>query len=258
MLADMKRPLSILTCILSGFILTGCGDSSSNSGDESKSTPPSATQTASEEIKKSTANAADEVAKEVKKQAGEVVAEVQKQAKAVYDDLSKKLVENTKTSTDDLMKTISANLETRVTKLGESLKSNETVMNQLNGALQALLNKKDVDAVGALNNVAAAKLTPEQTTLAKDVYNAGAAYVTQRNFSSLEGMNSDVAKLSTAVLNGNYAEAMPPLQKIYGKSSLTTEQKDLLGSVFDKYLPGWQDKAGVVGKGLDALKKFGQ
>ncbi len=156
------------------------------------------------------------------------------------------------------MKKISTDLETRVTQLGETLAGNKTVMNQLNGALQSLLNNEDIDAVEAFSSVAAAKLTPEQTSLAKEVYNAGAAYVTERNFSSLEGMNSDVAKLSTAVLDGNYTEAMQPLQKIWTKSSLTTEQKDLLGSVFDQYLPGWQDKAGVVGQGLDALKKFGQ
>lgn len=255
----MKRLLAIFVSSLTSIMLVGCGDSSSTtSGNGSDSTAPSTTGKAAEEVKKATADAADQVAAEVSKQAAEVASEIQKQAKVVYEDLSAKLIENTKSSANDLMKQISSDLESRVQSLGESLKSNETVMEQLNGAVQALLNNEDINAVEAFNSVTAAKLTPEQTTLAKDVYNAGAAFVTERNFSALEGLNSDVAQLSNAVWKGNYTGALQPLQNIWNKGTLTNEQKDLLGAVFDQYLPGWQDKAGVVNQGLDALKKFGQ
>jgi len=257
-LTRMKQLFTVFTTILAGIVLTGCSESPSTNDGSALSSAPSVTDTASAEIKKTTANAADEVSNEVKKQAGEIATEVQKQAKAVYEDLSQKLIENTKAGANDLMKKISADLEQRVKNLGESVKNNETVMGQLDGALQALLNNKDINAVEAFNDVAAAKLTPEQTTLAKDVYNAGAAFVTERNFSSLEGLDSDVAKLSNAVWQGNYTEALQPLQNIWNKGALTNEQKDLLGTVFDQYLPGWQEKAEVVNQGLDAIKKFGQ
>lgn len=254
----MKRFTLFTMLAFAGLLITGCKDKSADTTTSNTDSQPSSTQTATKEISKAASTAATEVGTEVKKQAAEVVAEAQKQARAVYDDLSKQLMENTQAKANDLMKQISADLQTRVTDLGESLKSNETLMEQLNGAVQALLNNKDVDAVGAFNKVAAAKLTPEQTTLAKDVYNAAAAFVTERNFSSLEGMNSEVSKLATSVWKGNYTEALQPLQTIYSKSTLTTEQKDLLGAVFDDYLPGWQEKAGALQKGLDTLKTFGQ
>jgi membrane-associated HD superfamily phosphohydrolase len=258
--AGMKRLFLIPVSCVAAVLLTGCGDSTTSTGDTGSagSSAPTATETAAAEVKEATSNAADEVAKEVKKQAGEVAAEIQEQARLVYEDLSAKLIESTKSTANDLMKDISSDLETRVKSLGESLKTNEDLMTQLNDALGSLLNNEDIDAVEAFNSLTAAKLTPEQSTLAKDVYNAGAAFVTQRNFNALEGMDSDVAKLSTSVWKGNYTEALQPLQNIWNNATLTNDQKDLLGSVFDNYLPGWRDKAEVVNQGLDALKKFGQ
>ena len=45
----------------------------------------------------------------------------------------------------------------RVGKLTQSLAANETVKQQLNTSVQALLGNKDADAVAALNKLAAAK-----------------------------------------------------------------------------------------------------
>ena len=130
-------------------------------------------------------------------------------------------------------------------------------MGKLSSAVESLLGNKDIDAVNQFNELVASKLTPEQTTLAKDVYNAGAALVTQRNFSSLEALDSDVAKLSTAVWKGDYTGAVQPLQNIYNKGALSDDQKNLLGAVFDDYLPGWKEKADAISEGVGALKKFG-
>jgi hypothetical protein len=94
--------------------------------------------------------------------------------------------------------------------------------------------------------------------LAKDVYNAAAAFVTERNFSSVPGMNTQVSQLVNAVWQGNYTQALQPLQKLYGQASLTPAQKDLLGATFDQYMPaGWKSAADAVKQGADALKKFG-
>ena len=72
-------------------------------------------------------------------------------------------------------------------------------------------------------------------------------------------MNSNVSQLANAVWKGNYSQALPPLQKLYSQTSLTAPQKELLGKMYDGYMPaGWKDSAAKLQQGVDALKKFGQ
>jgi len=242
----MKRNALLSLSTLSLTLMVGCSDKPAESSSTSATQP--ANPAATEEIKQAVSKATEEV-----------VAEVQKQAKAAYADLSQQLLASNNGASDDLLKNISTDLGARVQKLSGSLKSNEGLTQQLGSAVNALLGNQDGEAVGGLSSLTAAKLTPEQTTLAKEVYNAAAALVTQRNFSSVEGMNTDVSQLATAVWKGNYTEALPPLQKLYSQTSLTPEQKDLLGKMYDSYMPaGWKDSAAKLQQGLDTLKKFGQ
>jgi len=242
----MKRNALLSLSVLSLTLAIGCGDKPAESSSTSSTQP--AKPAATEEIKQAVSKATEEV-----------VAEVQKQAKAAYADLSQQLLASTKGASDELLKNISTDLGARVQKLSESLKTNEGLTQQLGAAVNALLGNQDGEAVGGLSSLTAAKLTPEQTTLAKEVYNAAAALVTQRNFSSVEGMNTDVSQLATAVWKGNYTEALPPLQKLYSQSTLTPQQKDLLGATFDRFMPaGWKESAGKLQQGLDALKGFGK
>ncbi|HAV62571.1 MAG TPA: hypothetical protein DCY13_09425 [Verrucomicrobiales bacterium] len=242
--------------VVCGVLLTGCGDKPADST-SSTSAAPTQNQEAGE-IQEAVSKAASAAVEEVKKQSATAVAEAQQQARAAYDDLSRKLVESTKGQTDKLLQDVGADLEKRTKQLSESLKENQTLTQQLQGAVQALLGGQDTEAVSEMGELAGAKLTPDQTTLAKDAYNAMAAFVTQRNFSTLEGMDSDVARLVNSVWKGNYSEALPPLQKIYGQATLTPAQKELLSTTFDQYAPtGWKDAASSLQKGVDALKKFG-
>ena len=183
---------------------------------------------------------------------------MQKQATAAYQNLSSQLTASVGTSSDSLLKNIGTDLGARVTKLGESLTTNDAAKAQLTTAMESLLGKNDAQAVSGLGKITDLKLSSEQTTLAKDVYNAAAALVTQRNFSSLEGMNTEVTSVVNSVWKGNYTQALPALQKIYGQANLTEPQKNLLGTTFDKYAPGWRDNAVKVQQGLDTLKKFGK
>jgi len=235
--------MKLIPCsvIVSGLaLLVGCGQSTSDQ--------PAEKSVARQEVEKAAATVAVEAAPEVKTQ-----------AKEAFANLSQQLVEVTKGgSADALLKNISNDLETRVGKLAQALSGNETVQEQLNTGVQALLGNKDIDAIGSLNKITAAKLTPEQTTLAKDVYNAAAAFVTERNFSSMEGMNTEVAQVVNAVWKGDYAQALAPLQKLYGQGTLTPAQKDLLGTTFDQYMPeGWKEAAATLQQGVDAVKKIG-
>ncbi len=270
----MKK-LSIVSSLatLSACLITGCGDSSKSptppSGGNASAPAAPAAPTPTEEVKKAATEAAKEVttevkkatteaAAEVKKQATETVAEVQKQAVAAYQNLGSQLAASVQPGSDSLLKNIGTDLGARVTKLGDALGSNEAAKGQLNTALESLLGGKDSDAVGALGKITDSKLTPEQTTLAKDVYNAAAALVTQRNFSSLEGMNTEVTGVVNSVWKGNYTQALPSLQKIWTQAKLSDAQKNLLGTTFDKYAPGWRDSAATIQKGVDVLKGFGK
>ncbi len=239
------------TCLL----IVGCGDSAPkpDASAANATTPP---PTATDEMKNAATEVAKEVTSEVKKQTAETVAAVQKEATAAYQNISSQLVSSFQSSSDSMLKNIGTDLGDRVTKFGESLKSNEAVKAELTSAMQALMGKKDTEAVSSLGSITQSKLTPEQTTLAKDVYNAAAALVTQRNFSGHEGMNSEVSGLENSVWKGNYTEALPPLQKIWTQASLTDSQKNLLGATFDKYAPGWRDSTAKRQQGIDTLKGF--
>jgi len=251
----MNIKSTVLLLAAGCWLSAGCGDSTPKQEAPAASSS-AATPTVADEVKKAATEVAKEAATEVKKQATEAATVVQKEAMAAYENLSSQLVSSFQTSSDSLLKNIGTDLGARVKKLGESLTTNETVKAQLTSAMQSLMGNKDAEAVSSFGNVSASKLTPEQTGLAKDVYNAAAALVTQRNFSSLQGMNSDVTSLVNSVWKGNYSEALPPLQKIWTQASLTDSQKNLLGTTFDNYAPGWRDSAAKLQKGLDTLKGF--
>jgi uncharacterized membrane protein len=252
----MKTKQMIVLLGLNGWLLSGCGDSGSKPTPTPPPPPAASTPAAAEQLKKAATEMAREVTTEARKQATEVAGAAQKETTAAYQNASSQLTSSLQPSSDSLLKNIGTDLGARVTKLGDSLKTNETAKAQLTSAMQSLLAKKDTEAVSGFGNVSESKLTPEQSALAKDTYNAAAALVTQRNFSSLEGMNSDVTSLVNSVWKGNYTQAMPPLQKIWTQASLTDSQKNLLGTTFDKHAPGWRDNAAKLQKGVDALKSF--
>lgn len=265
----MKNYMTFCALMAGGLVLAGCGDSSKKTA---TATPPAQSGAASattpgavvvDEAKKVATEAVTETRKqvteaaaEVKKQATETVVEAQKQVTAAYQNLSSQLTTSLQSSSDSTLKNISTDLGARVAKLGESLKTNDAAKAQLTAAMQSLLGKQDAEAVSGLGKITDLKLSAEQTTLAKDVYNAGAALVTQRNFSGVEGMNTEVGTVVNSVWKGNYSQALPSLQKLYTQANLTEPQKNLLGTTFDKYAPGWRDSAGKVQQGLNTLKGF--
>jgi nucleoid DNA-binding protein len=252
----MKNNMTFCLIAASGWLLAGCGDSST------KPTPPATSGAAptvgsgAAEVATETKKQVTEAVAEVKKQATETVAVVQKQATEAYQNFSSQIASSLQSNSDSTLKNIGADLSARVSKFGDSIKTNDTVKAQLSSAMESLLGKNDAEAVTGLGKITDLKLSPEQSTLAKEVYNAGAALVTRRNFSSLEGMNSEVTSVVNSVWKGNYSQALPPLQKIWTQAKLTDSQKNLLGTTFDKYSPGWRDNAATVQKGLDTLKGF--
>jgi hypothetical protein len=252
----MKTKSILILAGFTGWLLTGCGGDSSKTEAPAKSEPSSAAaSSAADELKKAAADVTKSVSADAKAQAGEAAANAQKEGAAAYQAASSQITSSFQSSSDSVLKNIGTDLGARVAKLGESLKTDESTKAQLTAATQSLLGNKDSEAISGFGKVTeSSKLTPEQSALAKEVYNAAAAVVTQRNFSSVDGMNSEVTKLVNSVWKGNYTEALPPLQKIYTQAKLTDSQKSLLGTTFDRYAPGWRDSAAKLQQGVDALK----
>ena len=150
---------------------------------------------------------------------------------------------------DATLKSLGNDLGTKVTALNKSLGTNSEAKGQLQQALSGLLGNRASASLGSLQGLSKAKLTPQQTKLAKDIYHTGSAYLVQKNFSSLEGSQADVAKLVGSLRQGGTAQALPALKSIGQNAKLTPDQKDFLSSLSDQYAPGLK-KAG------SALKKI--
>ena len=226
----MKRQLNalIITLAVAGA-LCGCGKSGSESTTSSEPATP-ATPASPAQI-------------------GE--------AKKVVTDLASQLVQKVKAGADEKLGPIASDLATKVNSLSSSLGANEAVKAQVNSTLQSLLGGMDAAALGtAFKVVDAAKLTPEQISLAKEVGNLASAFVVQRNFASLEGAQGDVATLVSSLRKGEVTAALAPLQKISQNANLTSSQKDLLGSLVDQYAPALKNAAGSLQQGLQNLKSL--
>jgi hypothetical protein len=154
---------------------------------------------------------------------------------------------------DDQTKSLANELGTKASALSKSLEGNAAAQKQLDTAMNAVLGQNGPAAINALQSLTAAKLTPEQTRLTKDVYNVGSAYVVKKNFSSLEGSQIEVNQVVAALRKGSATEALPPLKTLGQKATLTQPQKDMVASLTDKYAPGLK-KASEGLKSLPGLK----
>jgi hypothetical protein len=158
-----------------------------------------------------------------------------------------------KSSGDSQLGGLASELTGKIKTLGASLAGNPTVTSNLDGLLGSFTGGKDSAALtSAFSLAAAAKLTPQQTDLAKQVGNVASAYVVQKNFSSLAGAQGDVATIVSSLRAGKITAAIPSIKNVAGNAQLTDTQKQLIGSVADKYAPGWQKAKGA----MDAIKQL--
>lgn len=179
------------------------------------------------------------------------------QTNSALADLLSQLKSNSTNSGDTLLQSLGNELGSKVKALNKSLAGSPESQAQLNTALHALLGNQGGESLAALQKLSAARLTPEQTKLAKDVTQVGSAYLVQKNFASLEGSQSDVAQMVNSLRKGNYTDALPAVQKISQNAKLTTEQKDLLASVANQLAPA-ASKVGGALKGLKSLPGLGK
>jgi hypothetical protein len=178
-------------------------------------------------------------------------ADASKSTAELIGDLKK----SAETAADPELKTLGKQLATKTEGLNTALEGNTAAQSQLQSALAGLTGKgSPASTVSALQQLSQAKLTTEQTKLAKDVYNTGSAYLIQKNLGNLEGSQSDVAQVVSAVKNGSPVEALPALKNIGQNAKLTDGQKTFVQSLVKNYVPGLQ-KAGDL---INSIPGFGK
>jgi hypothetical protein len=233
------------------ILVSGCGKSSS-----SPNTQPASAEPPSPSPQAAAAPAAQETPAP---QAAPATPPAAAETTAAVDTETAKLTTMAKAEKDPVLSSVGTELADKVTALTQAAPANTGLKTQLASSVQSLVAGKDSSALGSFYQaVQSASLTPQQTQLAKEVGNLASAYVVQRNFASLPGAQNDVTTLVSSLRNGELSAAVPPLQKIAGNASLTDQQKQLIGSVADKYAPGLTKAAGTVQQGLNSLRNLGK
>jgi hypothetical protein len=169
-------------------------------------------------------------------------------------DLAAQLAKSVQSQTDKTLASLGTELADKMKALGAVTGSDAGLKTQVEGSLQSLMAGKDSNALATLFQVVqSANLTQQQVQLVKEAGNIASAFVVQRNFSSLEGAQGDVATLVNALRKGEITPAVPALQKIAQNAKLTAPQKELMGSLVDRYAPALKQAGGALQQGLQSL-----
>ncbi len=167
--------------------------------------------------------------------------------------LVSKFLDQARSASDGQLGAIASELTGKMQGLGAAIGANAAIKNELDSTLKSLTGGMDSDALTSAFKVAsAAKLTPEQLGLAKQVGNLASAYAVQKNFATLPGAQGDVANIVSSLRGGNVTAAIPAIKNVAGNVHLTDGQKQLITTVADKYAPGWQKAKGA----MDSLRKL--
>jgi hypothetical protein len=167
--------------------------------------------------------------------------------------LATNLLNAAQSSTDTQLGSIASELVDKLQAFEAAGGTNSTLTTQMDTMLKSLTGGEDsAGLTSAFKLATAAKLTPEQVGLAKQVGNLASAYAVQKNFATLDGSQSDVATIVSSLRSGQVTTAIPALQNVAKNASLTDPQKQLLTTVANKYAPGLNKAAGA----LDSLKKL--
>jgi hypothetical protein len=175
-----------------------------------------------------------------------------------FADLLGQITAAGKTSGDATLKSLGGTLTTKAQSLNTSLAGNTGAQGLLQNGLSSLLSGNGANSLGTFAKLSAAKLTPEQTKLAKEVGNVGSAYIVQKNFSSLEGAQGDVAQIVNSLRKGTPTAAIPSIQNVAQNAKLTPAQKEVATSLVNQYVPGAKKVGDLLGGGLKSFPGFGK
>ena len=167
--------------------------------------------------------------------------------------LATQFVDQAKSAGDSQLGVIASELTGKMQAFGALLGTNAAIKETLDSTLKSLTGGKDSEALASAFKLAeAAKFTPAQLGLAKQVGNLASAYVVQKNFATLEGAQGDVATIVSSLRDGKIKSAIPSLKNVAQNGQLTDGQKQIITTVADKYAPGWK----AAKNALDSVRKL--
>lgn len=159
---------------------------------------------------------------------------------------------------DSTLKSLGNEVVSKAKSLSKSLSTNSAAQAQLQTAVQSVLGNKAPDALAGFQKLTEAKLTPQQSKLAKELGDVGSAYLVQNNLGNLEGSQTDVALVVKSLRKGNLTDTLPPIQRIGQNAKLTPPQKELLTGLSERYAPGAEKLRNALGDGLKSLPSLGK
>lgn len=291
----MKNLILLSTAIGAAFLAAGCGPSGSESAPPATATAetnaaakpaeakPAAATSATASNPAPTAGvkqagtaavaSAQESAKPAAEQATQTASNSTATAAAATDsvkavagqaaqtatDAASQLLSLAESQSDKVLASIGQDLAPKLKSLATSLAGQPAAKSQVDSTLKSLVSGDSAGTIEAVTTLAQAKLTPEQTDLAKQVRDLAAAYVVQKDFSALEGVQGEVATVVGALRKGEVATALPALSGIAAKAKLTPAQKDLVSSIAEKYAPAGLKQAGdALQQGLKSIPGLGK
>jgi hypothetical protein len=223
-----KQFLSLTVAATAAAFFTACGPSESgskSSGAASSAPPPS-----------------------------DAVKSVAAQATQAATDLTGQLLGLSQVKSDDVLGAISKDLGPKLQSFAGAVGADKAVESQVQSTIQSLLAGRSAETVDLVSKLTQAKLTPEQMAMAKDVKNLAAAYVIQKDLSSVEGAQGEISTMVNSFRKGEVAMALSVAPDVLKKAKLTGPQKDLLTSIADKYAPGLKKAGDAVQGGLKGVK----
>ncbi len=240
--------------------LCGCGESKTPPADANPATPPAKSVVEATVPAKSVTETPAPAKPPTEPPAPVPAPSTTSAVKTAVTDISTQFAQAAAAQSDKLLGSIGSDLAGKVKSLSQSLGVNDALKSQLDGALQSLTDGKDSSALGQVFQVAqaATNLTPQQQQLAKEVGNLTSAFVVQKNFSSLDGAQGDVAGVVNALRQGNLTAAILPLQNVAQNAGLTASQKQLVTTLADQYAPGLKKAASSLQQGLKSLPSLKQ
>jgi hypothetical protein len=262
------KPMMIYPAVLVSAVVlfTGCGQSSSNSNQGSPnasspapaSKPEAAVPAPPAAPSPAPALASTDAQAAPAKTAAAAVDTSASSVQATNQDVSQ-FAAAAASQPDQTAASIGSDLAAKANSLAQSTDASPELKNQVGSAMQSLSAGKDANALTTLFQQAKqANLTPQQSQMVKDVGHLASAYVVQRNFSSLNGAQGDVATLVGSLRKGSVAPALPALKSLAQNASLTAQQKDLVATLADQYAPGLKTATDSLKQRLQGIPGLGK
>lgn len=181
------------------------------------------------------------------------------QAAPAAGDAASQFLSLAQSQSDKVLASIGEDLAPKLKSLASSLGDQPALKSQVDSTLKSLVSGDSAATIEAVTTLAQAKLTPEQTDLAKQARDLAAAYVVQKDLASLEGVQGEVATVVSSLRKGEVSTALPALSGIASKAKLTPAQKNLVSAIAEKYAPaGLKQTGDALQQGLKSIPDLGK